>query len=158
MHILSKKPSLFIPIVLCIISCSGSQKTATHTPPANFDASSYINPEDYGYDLMSPHDTIPESADTSFVPIEFDEEKSQQRIKYPRRARRGGIQGKVILQIYIDSTGTVTNMETVQSPHSLLTTPSQEAVFQTDYNPATLNGKPVNSFIRVPFLFRMRTL
>lgn len=131
---------------------------ATYTPPINFDNSSYINPERYGYDLMGPHDTVPESTDTSFTPIKIDEEESQQRVNYLRRARRFGIQGKVVLEIYVDSTGMLTNIKEIKSPHNLLAKPSKEAAIKTNYKPATLNGKPVNSFIRVPFLFRMRTL
>lgn len=91
MHNISRVVTLLIIGTILMASCSASEQTATnkaaYTPLANFDAGSYINPEDYGYDLKTSYYNTPESADTSL-----------------------------------------------------------------------LNGKPVNSFIRVPFLFRMRTL
>ena len=140
-------------------SCHSANKAATFSPPANFDAGTYINPQKYGYDLIiKPDEPQNPTADTAFVPASFKENLDysvQRRVNYPSAARKRGIQGKVILELYIDSTGTLTNIETIQSPHTLLTNACKETAIGEEYNSATLGGEPVNSYFRMPFRFRM---
>ena len=149
----------FTTVAFSLISCSTSKETnkpAATLSEQNFDASSYINPQDYGYHLLNPNEEVPQSADSSFTPVDYDGRRMQRKIGYPSRARRMGLQGKVILEIYVDSTGTLQHIRTIKSPSSLLTSPSREAAIRADYKAAQLNQKAVNSFFRIPMLFRMR--
>ena len=78
------------------------------------------------------------------------------RVNYPAQARRNGIQGKVTLKVFVDSTGKLTNMRTISSPHDILTNASMKAASDVKYKPATLNGEPVNSYKSYTMFFQMR--
>jgi len=62
--------------------------------------------------------------------------------EYPDEARRGGIQGKVVMHAIIDKAGAVAKLELV-SGDSLLAPAAIDAVKQWKYKPYLLNGKPV---------------
>jgi protein TonB len=59
---------------------------------------------------------------------------------YPEEARRTGIEGKVILMLYIDELGNVKKVEIQKSPSDLLSKSASEAVENVRFKPAKIAG------------------
>jgi protein TonB len=72
---------------------------------------------------------------------------------YPDEARKGHIQGKVVLSITIDAAGTTSDILMLSSPDPALTDSAIAAVKQWRYKPYELNGVPlsVHSTVEVNF-------
>jgi protein TonB len=62
--------------------------------------------------------------------------------EYPQRARANGIQGNVLLQVVIDTTGKPTNIKVLQGD-PILAEAAMDAVRQWRYEPYTIKKKPV---------------
>lgn len=60
--------------------------------------------------------------------------------KYPEEARRTGIEGKVLVMLYIDELGNVKKVEIQKSPSDLLSKSALEAVSSTRFRPAKIGG------------------
>lgn len=71
---------------------------------------------------------------------------------YPREAREKGIQGDVLLQATIDTTGNLTDLKVVQGD-PILVKAAMDAVKQWRYKPYVLDGKPVvvDTVIKIQF-------
>ena len=75
---------------------------------------------------------------------------------YPEEARQGRVQGVVILQTIIDTSGEVTNVRVLKGLPSGLTEAAVEAVRQWRFRPATLKGKPVAVYYLVTVTFSVQ--
>lgn len=77
-------------------------------------------------------------------------------LKYPKKARRKGIEGKVVIKFVIEKTGEVGEATVVTSVSPLL---DEEAlrVVQTmpPFRPGTQRGKPVRVMFHLPFNFAL---
>ncbi|RTE64645.1 energy transducer TonB [Amphritea opalescens] len=74
--------------------------------------------------------------------------------KYPRLARKRGIEGRVMLHVMIDRKGAVTGLSVEHSSGSvLLDRAAQKAVKRWQFVPAKQNGIAVASYVRVPIDF-----
>lgn len=64
---------------------------------------------------------------------------------YPEDARRAGIEGRVLMLIYIDETGTVRKVEVQKSPSQSLSESAVKTMTSTRFKPARIGGsvKPV---------------
>lgn len=60
--------------------------------------------------------------------------------KYPEEARRTGIEGKVLVLLYIDELGNVKKVEVQKSPSEILSKSAIEAVSSTRFKPARIAG------------------
>ena len=154
---------VFLALSVSIISCSTMNKSADDQitkmmflPSPSFDESTYINPEKYGYKISQSRWDFESPSDSVFVPISLNLKRAQMRVNYPAQARRNGIQGKVTLKVFVDSTGKLTNMRTISSHHDILSNASMKAASDVKYKPATLNGEPVNSYKSYTMFFQMR--
>jgi TonB family protein len=87
-----------------------------------------IVPEDPGYVSFSVAEVLPEA----LTPIEPS---------YPEEARRQGIEGRVVMQIYIDKTGVVRNVEILKTPGQALSDAAMKSVTATRFSPARVNGE-----------------
>jgi periplasmic protein TonB len=74
---------------------------------------------------------------------------------YPSIARSAGIQGDVILEAIIDTSGTVRDVRVLRSVH-LLDQAAIDAVKQWRYKPTLLNGVPVPIVMTVTVSFRLQ--
>ena len=78
-------------------------------------------------------------------------------LKYPLMAKRMGIQGRVYLKFAVLKDGKVAGIRIVQSPHSEL---SREAIRIMrecpDWNPAKVNGEPVDSEFKFFISFKLK--
>ncbi len=75
---------------------------------------------------------------------------------YPEEAREGRVQGVVILQTIIDTSGKVSNVRVLKGLPSGLTESAVEAVRQWRFRPATLEGKPVAVYYLVTVTFSVQ--
>lgn len=75
---------------------------------------------------------------------------------YPRRARRLGWQGRVILRVRVTAHGRVETIRLSRSSgHDVLDRAALKAVRAWRFSPATLGPAPVAAWIDVPILFRL---
>lgn len=141
---------LILAVMVCV-SCS-----TTHT---NFDTSTYIDPAGYGYDReLNKKNSEQTSNDSDFIPISVlsGYEAMGNAFQAPQDARRSG-RGKTVLKLYVDSTGTLQRTVTVISGDRAWTRAFLNVIHLLKFKPATLNGKPVNSFAFLPFEYRTTT-
>jgi len=89
---------------------------------------------------------------------EFDDEKIKSSLVHPPIALRAGIEGRVILELFVDRTGTV------QTVTILLEEPAGNGFGEAAVRaflgkkgvPATANGEPVSCRFRYPVTFKIR--
>lgn len=76
--------------------------------------------------------------------------------QYTEMARRAGIEGVVIVEAIIDTSGRVTNVRVIKPLPMGLDQSAAEAVSQWRFRPATLNGKPVDVYYSLTVNFRLQ--
>jgi protein TonB len=74
---------------------------------------------------------------------------------YPAEAKQNQIQGKVVLALTIDKTGTTRDIRVLTSPDQALTDSAVAAVTQWRYRPYRLNGSPVDVQSTVEVNFKL---
>jgi periplasmic protein TonB len=75
-------------------------------------------------------------------------------LNYPAIARESAIEGTVLVRIYIGTRGAVTNAEVVDGI-SELNAEAMNFVRGLHYNPALINGNPVEVFANFPVKFTL---
>jgi protein TonB len=77
--------------------------------------------------------------------------------RYPALAREMGIEGVVVLKVFIDEKGRVREVEVVRGvPNTGLDEAAIEAVRNTRFRPAQQNDRPVPVWIEIPITFRLQ--
>lgn len=82
----------------------------------------------------------------------------QERIEYPQKALKDGVQGRVILSAVIRADGTLTDIEVSKSPDPRLSAEAVRIVESSPadaWTPALKEGKPIDQKIHVPVEFRL---
>ncbi len=74
---------------------------------------------------------------------------------YPPEARQAGIEGTVILEATIDIQGKVTNIKVLKGENDLLNKAGIEALRQWEYEPAIVDGKPLQFVITITMRFAL---
>ena len=77
------------------------------------------------------------------------------RVPYPEIALKGGIQGTVYVEAFINEEGTVDKVEILKGVHELLDTAAVEAVKATRFTPGREGGKAVKTRVAIPIRFRI---
>jgi protein TonB len=76
--------------------------------------------------------------------------------KYPKRARRKGLQGIVILEVLVDETGQVEELTVfTSSGHKILDRAARASVKKWLFQPGTRDGLTVKTWVRVPIRFQL---
>ena len=76
---------------------------------------------------------------------------------YPNAAKTAGIEGKVIVQAFIDIKGRVTETVILKDiPNSDFGKAASAAIQRTRFNPAKRRGKPVAAWITIPVRFLLK--
>lgn len=71
---------------------------------------------------------------------------------YPELAKRARVQGIVLIQVTVDETGNVADLNVIRG-HPLLNDAATQAVSQWKYSPTLLNGEPVQVIATVTVNF-----
>lgn len=78
-------------------------------------------------------------------------------IKYPSEARKSGVEGRVTVQVIIDTEGRVTNTRVIKAVDPYLDAEAIRVVSSMPkWNPGMQDGKPVNVKFLIPVMFRLQ--
>ncbi len=81
----------------------------------------------------------------------------QKNIVYPEIAQEAGIEGKVIIQAFIDEKGRVQSMTVLQGiPNTGLNEAAMAAIKKTRFKPAQQRDRPVGVYISIPVNFKLK--
>jgi len=77
---------------------------------------------------------------------------------YPDLLRQAGVQGRVVLEAVVDTTGRVLaqSISVVSATHTGFVAPARQALLATLFRPAMIGGKPVRMLVRIPYEFAIR--
>lgn len=75
--------------------------------------------------------------------------------KYPEEARKKGIEGTVFVKMLVSEKGEVKNAQVIQTDAEVLNQASIEAAMKWRFTPGGKNGKPVSTWIVLPFKFKL---
>ena len=79
-----------------------------------------------------------------------------QHLIYPEEQLKEGIQGRVIVQFYVDTIGRVCEPRIVRGKDSALDREALRVVWLfPKFTPGKLNGKKVNTYMTLPITFRL---
>ncbi|MBM3737389.1 MAG: TonB family protein [Acidobacteria bacterium] len=79
----------------------------------------------------------------------------QERPQYPDAAKRAGVEGTAMLRAVISVDGSVINVTPLSGSDSALAEAAASAVKQWKYQPALLNGQPVETVTVVEIVFKL---
>lgn len=79
--------------------------------------------------------------------------KARVEPRYPDIAKQAGIEGTVILQLLVDTSGKVLNVKVLRSLHPELDKAARDAAYQTTFYPAKQRDKPVKVWVSYPIRF-----
>lgn len=104
---------------------------------------------------------VPEIEPVDTVPLIFLEEQpvpvNQVNPRYPDLAKKGGVEGTVLVEIIIGTDGNVESARIVDSrPKGFFEEAALEASRQWKFTPAYQRDKPVKVLYQIPFNFRLR--
>lgn len=109
--------------------------------------------------LPPPRDFAPEKyttkADESPMPI-GGIEAILKLIQYPEDAKKSGIEGKVLVQAFIDENGKVVQTGILRGTNSALDTAAMNTVMKVKFTPAKVKGKAVKSQVVIPIQFSLK--
>jgi len=77
---------------------------------------------------------------------------------YPDLLRQEGVQGRVVLEAVVDTTGRVSaqSISVVSTTNTGFVAPARQALLATLFRPAMIGGKPVQMLVRIPYEFAIR--
>lgn len=76
-------------------------------------------------------------------------------IPYPAEAIQLGIEGTVVVSVYVDESGHAVGVDILKKVHPLLDESAIKAVYSTKFEPAKQAGIPVFSKVTIPVPFRL---
>lgn len=126
----------------------------------------YAPKKDDTFKLLPKYDQEKDTAGFKFIPKHYDDgdfvpyDKEPQIIKkveptYPEPALRAGLEGKVIVKMWVDTDGKVKKVVVLKSDFDIFNEPAIEAAKQFVFVPAYMNNEPVAIWVSYPFLFKL---
>ncbi|HEY9166086.1 MAG TPA: TonB family protein [Candidatus Kryptonia bacterium] len=92
-----------------------------------------------------------------FVPVEKEPQIVKQILpKYPELAQRAGIEGRVIVKIWVDKDGKPKQAVVLKSDAEIFNEPAKSAAMQYRFTPAIMNKGPVSVWVVIPFTFKLK--
>lgn len=81
----------------------------------------------------------------------------ERHMKYPKSARRAGIQGTVMSKVYVDKDGTIAGVIIESSPNETFKRQAIETFFRIGSfdTPGLANGIPTLTVMKIPVTFRL---
>jgi protein TonB len=81
----------------------------------------------------------------------------KKEVKYPKKAKRAGIEGQVVIRFVVDKDGSVSDAKVAKGVDPLLDAEALRAVqAMPKWTPGKLNGKPVKVQFNLPVRFRLQ--
>jgi len=101
--------------------------------------------------------TIPDDGELSFVEEEpvFDYDILRRSVVYPELARRNGVEGTVVVKVYVDEQGHVRDVRVHQSDHTLLNEAALRGVRGITFKPGRQNGQAIGCWLYIPVRFTL---
>jgi TonB family protein len=108
-----------------------------------------------------PDEEVLKPGDPDALPIPSEEYlvtnmpalKSEVRVPYPPASRKQGIQGAVVMDLLIDTSGTVRDVNLVEGPNDELSNAAMKAARAFQFTPALIREAPVAVKIRYIYRF-----
>jgi protein TonB len=75
--------------------------------------------------------------------------------KYPESAKKDSVEGKVIVKVWIDSSGVVRHCDVVRGVRRDLDSAAVETIRGVRFTPALAQDKPVAATVMIPIVFRL---
>lgn len=77
---------------------------------------------------------------------------------YPDLLRQAGVQGRVVLEAVVDTTGRVlaSTILVMSATNPGFVAPARQALLATLFRPAMVGGKPIRMRVRIPYEFAIR--
>ena len=75
---------------------------------------------------------------------------------YPEVAARAGIEGKVVISVWVDKQGKPREVRVAKSSNDLFNEAALEAARQYLFTPAYMNAGPVSVWVLLPFTFKLK--
>ncbi|HUI29583.1 MAG TPA: TonB family protein [Candidatus Acidoferrales bacterium] len=92
-----------------------------------------------------------------FAPVDQEPQILSQHIPaYPDSARHAGIEGRVIVKIWVDKDGKAHKAVVLRSDNPVFNQASINAAMTARFTPAILDGEPVSVWVAMPFMFKLR--
>ncbi|HMA68472.1 MAG TPA: energy transducer TonB [Candidatus Mcinerneyibacterium sp.] len=98
-------------------------------------------------DIPDPSEFIPYSKAPKVV--------SKPAPKYPELARKAGIEGRVVLKVYVDTNGQVKDAILLKGISESLNRAAMNAAYKASFKPAENNGRPVGVWIAFYYTFTL---
>ncbi len=96
----------------------------------------------------------------AFVPVEkepyIDIKDLQKKVVYPDLAKRAGIEGKVNIRVLVGKNGVPKKHIIESSDSDLLNDAAVRAVMSSVFTPAIQNNQPIDCWVSIPIVFRLR--
>lgn len=81
----------------------------------------------------------------------------KKEVKYPKKAKRAGIEGQVVVGFIVDKDGSVTDVTVAKGVDPLLDEEAMRAVrLMPKWRPGMMNGKPVKTKFNLPVRFKLQ--
>jgi TonB family protein len=97
-----------------------------------------------------------QDAPPDYVPYEqAPEVLNQEQPKYPNLALKAGLEGTVWIKIWVDTTGRAVQVYVQKSDAQIFEQSAIEAARQWRFKPAMAKGKPIATWVSVPFRFKI---
>ena len=90
------------------------------------------------------------------TPPDYNKSELTANANYPPTARENGIEGKVILMVYLSKTGKVDKVEVLRSDYKIFNDEAIAAVKRTQFTPAMQNDLAITYRLPVTVEFRLR--
>ncbi len=152
------KPNVGIPVPVPDAQVSPEQTIATQQQLSQI--AGPVTGSGSGTDSISfnPGDIkVDEGPPPDFVPVEKEPQIVKQVIpKYPELAQRAGIEGRVIVKIWVDKDGKPHKAIVLKSDAEIFNQPAVDAAMQYRFTPAIMNKGPVAVWVVIPFTFKLK--
>lgn len=76
--------------------------------------------------------------------------------KYPDIAQRAGLEGTVIVAVWVDKTGKTRKAKVLKSDADIFNQAAMDAAMQWVFTPALQQKKPIDVWVSIPFKFRLQ--
>ena len=146
---------LFLSLFIAVGCVSENSEDTSEPVKEPFDLKRQSNQAPSSYDENLNDEEAADSEETSETParpLNFQALVSQ--MKYPKEASEKGVEGQVIVRVFVDDAGGYVKHEIVKSPDPLLTKAAEPIVRQLKFAPATKNGAPVSAWVTLPITFQ----